>query len=523
MAFRSIGPAGSVGVNKDLSSKLLKPEAWTNAVNVRFLDQMAFQFLGHGEVFQGAEVVPFHVLPVTIGDARYWIYCGLNKVYAVSGATGSTVHTNITRQTASVDVNYDASPNSWTSTIIGGIPVLNPGNTVDPPQRWDLNVANRLTALDNWPASTFCKSMRTFKNQLVALNVTESGTNYPYMVWWSHPADPGGVPGSWAINDPTIDAGRFDLAEGYDAIVDGLQLRDSLIIYKEASVYRLDYVGGTFINQASKVLGTSGAMNRNCIVEMDGWHMLLTNQDVVTHDGQTASSALDKQTRRDLFRSIDTQNYFRSFVVKNPFLNEVLICYPQAGSIYPDMALVWNYNDRTSSFREIPNLNHANFGPVEVGSSQPWDGDNSPWSSDSTFWNAPEYTPDAARVLMASSDQKLFLMDSSTTFDGALPQAVLERRGLSWWPLERRSMVRKVRPHIQGQDGATVLVSVGYANDPYSDPIYSSPVPYVIGSGNDVDVTVDGRYIAVKFETGTAYEWRLDSFDIDVVPSGFWS
>jgi hypothetical protein len=270
------------------------------------------------------------------------------------------------------------------------------------------------------------------------------------------------------------------------------------------------------------VLGTSGAMNRNCIVELDGYHVLLTNQDVVIHDGQTATSALDKQTRRDLFRSIDSQNYFRSFVVKNPFLNEVLICYPQAGSTYPDRALVWNYNDRTSSFREIPNLNHANYGPVEVGSSQPWDGDDSPWSSDTTLWNAPEYTPDAARVLMASNDQKLFLLDSSTTFDGVLPQAYLERRGLSWWPLERRSMVRKVRPHIQGQVRATVMVAVGYADDPYSEPTYSNPVAYVIGSGSDCDFLVDGRYIAIKIWSGTAYEWRLDSMDVDVVPAGFW-
>jgi hypothetical protein len=519
MAYRPIGPAGSVGVNKDLSSKLLKPEAWTDALNIRFLDQMAYQFLGHGEVFQGAPIVPFHVLPVSIGGARYWIYAGLGKVYAVSGATGSTVHTDITRSSGG---DYTATPNSWTSTTIGGIPVLNPGNTTDPPQRWDLNLANNLVTLDNWPANTFCRSMRSFKNQLVALNVTESGTNYPYMVWWSSLADPGSVPASWVINDPSIDAGRFDLAEGYDAIIDGLQLRDSLMIYKESSVYRLDYVGGAFINQSSKVLGTSGAMNRNCIVELDGLHLLLTNQDVVVHDGQTATSALDKQARRDLFRSIDSQNYYRSFVTKNPFLNEVLICYPQAGSTYPDRALVWNYVDRTTSFREIPNLNHANFGPVEVGSSQPWNGDDSPWSSDTTLWNAPEYTPDAARVLMASNDQKLFLLDSSTTFDGVLPQAHLERRGLSWWPLERRSMVRKVRPHIQGQVGATVMVSVGYADDPYSDPTYASPVAYTIGTGNDCDFTVDGRYIAFKFWSGTAYEWRLDSFDVDVVPSGFW-
>lgn len=515
MALAQIGPAGSLGVIKDLSSKLLKPAAWTDALNVRFLDGLAYQFLGQGEVYPGAAVIPFHVMPVTIAGARYWVYAGLNKVYAVSGATGSTVHTNITRQTASADVDYAATPNSWTSTMIGGIPILNPGNKVDPPQQWDMNLTHKLAALSAFPASTYCKSLRSFKNQLVALNVTDGGTDYPFMVWWSSLADPGSVPASWVYNDPAVDGGRFDLAEGQDAIVDGLGLRDSLMIYRESSVYRLDYVGGAFINQSNKVLGTSGAMNRNCIVELDGFHLLLTNQDVVTHDGLTASSALDKQTRRTLFRSIDSQNFDRSFVVKNPFMNEVMICYPQAGSVNPDMALVYNYVDRTTSFREIPNLNHANFGPVEVGSSQPWDSDDSPWSSDSTLWNAAEYTPDAARVLMASNDQQLLLLDSSTSFDGELPAAFVERRGLTFAPPGYRSLAKTIQPHITGQVGATVMVQIGAADDAYADPAYADAQPFTIGTSVELTFDVEGRYIAIRFATGTAYEWRLDSYDVN--------
>ena len=58
---------------------------------------------------------------------------------------------------------------------------------------------------------------------------------------------------------------KMDLAEGYDPIVDGLSLRDTFIIYKQASVWRMDYVGGTYVMRFSKVLGTSGAMNRNCV------------------------------------------------------------------------------------------------------------------------------------------------------------------------------------------------------------------------------------------------------------------
>ena len=197
---------GAAGVIKDLSQHELPINAWTDAQNIRFLDGYVNQTYGYGEVYDSAAVIPHHVLPVVISGARYWIYASLAKIYCVTVTGGAAVHTNITRQTAGADVDYTATANGWTSTVLGGVPILNPGNTTDVPQFWDLNTANNCAALTNWPASTYCKSMRTYRNSLMALNVTKTTTNYPYMVKWSHPADPGGVPISWDETDPTMDA-----------------------------------------------------------------------------------------------------------------------------------------------------------------------------------------------------------------------------------------------------------------------------------------------------------------------------
>lgn len=523
MPCQPIGPAGEFGVIKDLSSRDMKANAWSAGNNIVARDGFIAQALGYGEVYSGAVYTPLHLLPIAVGTSRYWMYASASKIYAVSAATGSIVHTNLTRTDAyGVDIDYSVEPNSWTSTVIGGVPVLNPGNDTDPPQQWGLDLTARAQALENWPADTYCRSMRSFKQQLVAVNITENGTRYPYMVWWSHPADPGSVPISWAYNDPVYDGGRFDLAEEGGEIVDALGLRDSLMIYRTSGVYRLDYVGGQFVNQASRVLGTSGAMNRNCIVELDGYHLVLTNQDVITHNGIEATSCLDKQARRDLFADIDTANFGRSFVAKNPFFNEVWICYPRLGSTLPDRALVWNYKDRTATYRDIPNLNHANFGPVEIGISQPWNTDSAPWSSDTSVWNQPEYSPDAARLMGAADSRKLYLMESSTSYDGSLPSAYVERRGLTFGDPNKRTFVRGIVPHIKGLSGTTVAVSIGQADDPYSDPTYNTAVNYTIGSSVRVDSPVEGRYIAVKIATGDAYEWRLDSYEVDYENGGYW-
>lgn len=526
MTLIRVPNAGAVGVNKDLSQHELPINAWTTAQNIRFLDGYAYQFYGHGQVYNGPPVVPHHVLPVVVGTLRYWLYVSLQKAYVVTNTAGSPVHTNITRQTASVDVDYAATPNSWTSTLLGGIPILNPGNKVDPPQTWDLKTANRMVTLANWPANTFCRALRGYKQYLIALGITKgapgSQVDYPFMVKWSHPADPGSVPASWDITDPTRDAGEVDLAEGYGPIIDGLQLRDSFMIYRQDSVWRMDFVGGTGIFSFKKVLGTSGALNRNCIVELDGFHLVLTGSDVIVHDGQTATSVLDKMSRRFLFQNIDTAGVDKCFVFKNPFLNEAFICYPGVGSDYCNQAMVWNYQDKTVSFRDIPNLNHANFGPVDNGLEGNWAQDNAPWASDLTVWNGPDFTPSTARVMMGSNDQMLFLLDASASFNGSIPQAILERRGLGLGADENMKTVRGVRPRITGNVGDTVIIQIGSQTDPYTEPVWGPEMTHIIGTTVADDCFVNGRYIAIRYRTGTAYQWRLDSYDLDVEVQGMY-
>jgi hypothetical protein len=428
------------------------------------------------------------------------------------------VHTDLTRGSGG---DYSATANSWTSTIIGGIPILNPGNTTDPPQFWDLNLANNFVALTNWPASTYCKSMRAYKNFLVALNVTKTTTNYPYLVKWSHPADPGAVPASWDHTDATKDAGEFDLADGYDQIIDGLALRDSLMIYKENSVWRLDFTGGAYVHRASKVMGTSGAMNRNCIAEIDGYHIVLTTNDIIMHDGIQANSILDKVTRRWLFKNIDVDQAYQSFVFKNPFFNEVYICFCSIGQTVPGTAIVYNYRDRTVSKRTLPSIHHANFGQVDDALSGTWAADPDPWSSDLTLWNGGDNVPNTSRVLMAGHDTKLFLLDGSSSFDGAAPSAYLERRGLSFDAPEKIKLIKGVRPRIVGNTGDTVTVKIGSQDDPYGTPTYTT-MTHTIGETVRNNCMVAGRYISVRFESGTAYNWRLDSYDLEVDTIGEW-
>lgn len=434
-----------------------------------------------------------------------------------AGVNGSLVAGVITN-----DANYNMVPNQITSTLLGGIPIINPGNLIDPPQRWNLDINMRCQTLDNWPAGWFCKSLRTYKQFLVALGNVDDRGALPLMVKWSTAAEPGTVPSTWDGGDPTALAGEVDLAEGGDPILDGLQLRDSFMIYKEQSVWRMDFVGGQDVMRFQKVFGVSGAMNRNCIVEIDGVHVVLTGSDVVAHDGQTVTQVLDKQARRTLFQDMDVDATDRAFVVKNPFLNEVFICYASIGFSVPNRALVWNYKDKTVSYRDIPALHHANYGTVDNVRGGTWESDPDPWDSDLTAWDGPDFTPSTTRVLMASDVGKLYLLDSSASYDGVKPDAVLERVGLSFGEAESIKLIKGIRARITGNLGETVMIDVGASPDPYTLPTYSATMTHTIGQTVACDCFVSGRYIALRLRSGSAYFWRLDAYDIDVGGAGKW-
>lgn len=515
MPVLRIPRAGAVGVIKDIQAHDLPVGAWSDASNIRFLDGSALQFYGHSQAYSAPSVAPQYVMPIDVGSSRYWIYATAAKQFCVTNTGGASVHTDLSHVTART-----GTVNAWTGVNFGGIPILNAGDG-KAPMFWDLNTANKFVDLTNWPANTSCKSLRSFKNMLVALNVTKSGTAYPHMLKWSNLADPGALPTSWDHTDATKDAGELPIVQGQGAIIDGLELKDSFIVYKEASAHRIDYVGGAFILSNKQIFGMSGLLNRNCAVEFDGYHLAVTTSDIVVHDGYSASSVLDKKARRHFFQSIDSEYAHLVFAFKNPFLNEIFIAYPSIGSTVCNQAVVYNYVDKTVSFRSLPSLNHAACGPVDNTLANTWAADADTWASDLTAWNGPDYTPYTVRVIMASADSKLFLLDGSASFDGVIPTAYLERRGLGLDDDEHMKLVSRVRARITGNNGETVIVKVGGHNtDPNADPEYAVTMTHTIGETLSCDCLVVYRYPAIRFESGTAYAWALHSLDIELSQDG---
>ena len=115
------------------------------------------------------------------------------------------------------------------------------------------------------------------------------------------------------------------------------------------------------------------------------------------------------------------------------------------------------------------------------------------------------------------------MLDASSSFDGVIPSAYVERRGLSFDVPEKIKLIKGIRPRITGNVGDTVIIKVGGNNtSPYDEPTWDATMTHTIGTTIRDNCLVAYRYPAIRFETGTAYNWRMDSYDIEVDTLGDW-
>ena len=513
---------GKIGVVKDIPVEELSLGAWTSAKNVRFHDGAARKQNGYAQVLGTPLMAPYQLFPVATSSTFFWVYCGLAKV----AATDQTSHADITRTTGG-DYSTDANV-GWTGVDMEGILVLNNGGDV--PQQWTPGLANDLTALTAWPSTYVAGAMRALKRYLVALNITKSGTNYPYMLKWSHAAPAGGVPTSWDHTDDTVDAAEFDLPAGGGFLVDAHSLRDGLAVYKEYETWLMQYVGGLDVFRLTRAFSSFGCFNKRCAAEFfSGKQLVFTGDDLVLHDGYQAQSVLESRGR-DLIRGqVDTTHYRKSFLAINPVFKEVLVCFPEIGNTQPNKALVWDWVNQTIGLRDLPGAGHIEAGVVSaVDSTELWSGAVGDWSTDPAAWGDREFDPAQRALLMSDPvNTKLYLLDSTNKQDGSNMTAYVERINMGF-PLkaeeppdyETRKLVTGLWPRITGTAGGQVRVYLG-SQEVVDGPVsWEAPETFTIGTSDFVDIQAEGRLHAIRFESDSDIEWKLHGYDVDVVSVG---
>jgi hypothetical protein len=519
--FRSVAAEG-YNAATDVAPHKQPDGAWTRVENMRFTAGRAETILGQAFALGSPAVAPHFWLPYDDGTTFFGIYAGLNKIHVASGSG----HYPLTRQSAGVDVDYSASVlRGWNGGVLHGIPILN--NGFDVPQMWlPASLSQRMENLGAWNPAWRCGVVRPFKNYLVALDVTKDGTRYPYMVKWSHPADPGTVPSSWDETDPTRDAGEYSLSGTSDFVIDCLPLGNTNIVYKSFTTHSMQLSGDAeTIFRFDEIFSSIGAISRECAASFLKKHLVFGIDDLIVHDGLEAQSVAHARVRKWLSANVDRQNAGMSFLVSNHSDKEIWCCFPEVGATYCTRALVWNYRDNTFGVQELPEISHATF---DLFDQQPpgetYDTAVGDYDSEVGPYDIFTYNPNLRTLVGASPSNNALVQFLTGTSSLTGPRvSLLERVGIGIPvrdnqppDISRVKFLSRIFPLISGEQGGVVLISAGAQEGLNTPVVWRDPEPFVIGTDTFVDGGVSGRLLALRFEGQSGVSWQLEGLSLDV-------
>ena len=521
-------------VVEDIPAAEVPPEFWTDIRNFYMRVGYAQRIAGVSQFFADWTDEAINLTNVFSSTLNFWTVMGKDTIQVIDQSGTVNVITPVAYA-------GPVSPAEATTTIINGFPVFN--FRQDPPAFWDLQPSNIAVPLPGWPAATICRSIRTFNNFLFAMNMNESGQDLPTKLRWSDAAVPGTVPQEWDAT-PTNSAGDTSLADTAGGIVDGAALRGQFMIYKQHATYAANFVGGSFVFTFRKFLTTSGIMARNCVTEALGNHVVMTDGDIIIHDGQNVRSLVDEKLRRFIFLQIDPVNFINSYVYNYRAAKEVHICFPTQGFEFPNVAVIWDYAHDLLSVRELSETwSHAQSGLVLASTAAlDWDGQTDTWNESAGTWNRAQFTGAFERVLAAvhtSTDvgdgvadglsRLLFVDDTSSLRDDTAINGQITRASLDLGNPEAFKFVRRIWPRIEGSTGTTIKVRVGVQDEPSAGIAWSPLQDFKINETDFLNFDASGRYISVRFEDDSAPGasinpiWRVHGFDLEYTFQGDFS
>ena len=388
------------------------------------------------------------------------------------------------------------------------------------------NSTTGATHSDNAPAfvSVYAKSIRAFRSFLVALNIQRGGVDYPRIVKWSTEAGIQGVPSSWNETTSTVDAGEFELADTKGDIQDGLQLRDTFMIYKEDATYSMNFVGTPFIFSFRQLSPTIGAIAKNCVAEFDGGHAIFGKGNFYINDGQRLKPILPQKLKEYVFTTLDGAQVNKCFVVADYGRTEILFCFTADGAAtnHPNKAVVWNYITNTFCIRDLPDVAHMGYGNVgNPTTATTWAATSDTWVGETGPWTMSYDLQDKVLLFSDPSNTKLYRDRSGNKEDTANMTSYVERTGLSMNAQGQpdHTTVKRISsiwPKMSASGTDTINVYLGTQMSTEGGISWNAPVTFNPDEQSKVSVRGTGKMYAIRFESTTDMNWELDGYTIEV-------
>ncbi len=358
----------------------------------------------------------------------------------------------------SVDYTYRYSSGSWTkitgcntwtgdednifySVIMpdsAGTLIIISGNGKDAPQKWD---GTTWAALGGWGAGNVIPwYLITFRNYLISIGSTESGTQCPFRIRWSNTADPENISSGLAK--------FFDLVDTVDWCVGAVLMEDRCLIIKERSIWELIHIGGADVFEARLVIDGVGSYCIKSVISLGSEIIFFGSDDVYLFDGVQLESIGTQMF--PLFYDTETKivnhsKIHRACAIYVEELAEYWLCLPTSGET-SDWLVKYNFDNKAWSQRDLQVNCWGYYSAQETPDV---------WTDWSSAWNSGDYDepwrrkalPGSAPITLYGDHSKKFYQDDR--LEPSSGEMIWESKD---WLFAHGERILEIRYYVRGDD-----------------------------------------------------------------------
>lgn len=356
--------------------------------------------------------------------------------------------------------------------------------------------------------------------------IVSSGTgirNQPGVIRISDVAAPGSIPSNWNPYSVGVSTAEEFQLSTTGIVQDIVQLQGNLFVYTNNSIHSIAKTNNTSVPYVSSVVTNNfGTLGINCVVELNGVHIVVGSDDIYQFSGHPASVssiAIDR-VQKYFYNNVDPSSYSKTKIITNKALNEIWFCYVtknSANGLY-DEVLVWNYSSNTWTVRS-----QTEFNSITVGPTKSYNGSLS-----------SEINPHILRPILSSTTnvfgadfKGVYKLESNSPYESYIerkdiamtPEFDVETvSSIALWVDTDSEEVVNTRLRVRSTDapGESLQNSLDSGNTGPTNP------PFKIGEDYKTDVRLTGRLLHLKFtdEGLITSDWKLIGMQYEIGKGG---
>jgi len=307
----------------------------------------------------------------------------------------------------------------------------------------------------------------------------------------------------------TNQAGSLTLSHGSE-IISAIQTRQEIVVFTDASVYSLQYLGPPIVWGATLLADGISIIGQNAVVVASGVTYWMGIDKFYKYDGSVSTLRCD--LRQHVFSDINLSQSLQAFGGVNEAFNEVWWFYCSADSTVVDKYVIYNYIEDIWYYGTMGRTAWigADVSNYPVAATYSYNLVNHEVGVD----NEETVTPTAINAYIETAEWDVGDGDSFTFIRRVLPDVTFRASTVASTP----QLTMTIKPMQNSGSGFNSPQSLGGSSSASVVRIAQAPIEEFTGQ---VFIRVRGRQFILRYESeqlGTA--WQAGATRVDVKPDG---